>query len=1028
MRIGLSSAALVISCAACHAVTMSADGKGGWNVIGNNYAAFVGRDGCLRALKVNGIETIDSHTGISRGVYLWRNNKPESFGSATPTDPTTLTAASDACQLDYRFGEESLELALTDRTGGGLVLTAVFGETLRAVAVDDAALQSARANANASRATLVFGDATLILDGKSRFFGPWGKGNQVMTGNVPASGASTWKLSFSETDAETSSAMAALPPLSAESTDPISIGPVRRVEIEKRYLDDVPAVFPTDDATAEGVTSIYYEGPDFHGKKSRVFAYYAIPKAEPAGKVPAMVLVHGGLGTAHAEWVRLWASRGYAAIAMDVCGCLPVRVDDQNGRWKRLESDGGPRGWDASYQQLGEGMEDQWPYYAVNAIARARTLIGSFPEVDDARVGLTGISWGGTLTCLTAGLDDRYRFAVPVYACGFLRERSAWADKLNEPWLLRWTDQFDPSHYLPKAKMPLLWVTGTNDRFFPIKSLTKSAALPPTPVTMCVKLRMTHSQDAGATPAEIGWYADSFCRNGDPLLRLERPVVHADAAVSAQWTSERPPARATLLSTDATGAYEQWKWTETGAVIDTTAKTVSAKLPGGTRWWLLSTTDSRGGMVTTLPQETDCFFGSRIPRTMRKLATATPEHPSAVDILFYGQSITAQAWTGTVGAELAKRHPAAKLTTRNLAIGGFEAPTLLRVSELDVYPRYPDLIVFHVYGGHVTGELEQMVAGFRKRTTSEIMLATHHFRATPTDDAQRRKIAEVDVAGSEKMRELAEKYACELVDVREGWQTEMEKRGVAPEFFLKDSIHLNEEGNRLMADLVLSHFQYLPGAVNALSECLSTVVVPQTADGTFTLPFDGNRVDVVWGRDAASPNAACEIRVDGKKPSTMPELLFFTRPGNAAPGAWWPGLLRIGGNALSSEEWTLVIESINASATEFTFSVSGSVTGPDGTGNGKTRFVSDSGRIVIEPGDWRLAMVPAVLKKTVPVGTTYTWRSAVNGIDVLTAADIHPDVPCTLVSGLGNTNHVLTLTNIDTLPVKALVVHRPPLK
>ena len=36
-----------------------------------------------------------------------------------------------------------------------------------------------------------------------------------------------------------------------------------------------------------------------------------------------MVLVHGGGGTAEAEWVRIWNARGYAAISMDTCGCVP---------------------------------------------------------------------------------------------------------------------------------------------------------------------------------------------------------------------------------------------------------------------------------------------------------------------------------------------------------------------------------------------------------------------------------------------------------------------------------------------------------------------------------------------------------------------------------------------------------------------------------------------------------------------------------------------------------------------------------
>lgn len=38
------------------------------------------------------------------------------------------------------------------------------------------------------------------------------------------------------------------------------------------------------------------------------------------------------------------------------------------------------------------------------------------------------------------------------------------------------------------------------------------------------------------------------------------------------------------------------------------------------------------------------FFGRNIQRTMRLLAESTPEHRNTVRVLFYGQSITDQAW------------------------------------------------------------------------------------------------------------------------------------------------------------------------------------------------------------------------------------------------------------------------------------------------------------------------------------------------------------------------------------------------
>jgi len=75
-------------------------------------------------------------------------------------------------------------------------------------------------------------------------------------------------------------------------------------------------------AGGKEVRSLHYKSETYQGKPTRVFAYYATPgslagdSAKDKG-LPAMVLVHGGGGQAFDQWARLWAQRGYAAIAMD---------------------------------------------------------------------------------------------------------------------------------------------------------------------------------------------------------------------------------------------------------------------------------------------------------------------------------------------------------------------------------------------------------------------------------------------------------------------------------------------------------------------------------------------------------------------------------------------------------------------------------------------------------------------------------------------------------------------------------------
>ncbi|HKZ01885.1 MAG TPA: acetylxylan esterase [Pyrinomonadaceae bacterium] len=146
------------------------------------------------------------------------------------------------------------------------------------------------------------------------------------------------------------------------------------------------------------VRSLHYQGRAYKGKPTRVFAYYATPAALTGESVqdhslPAVVLVHGGGGTAFTEWVELWAKRGYAAIAMYLAGCGPDR--------KRL-SDGGPdQGGQEKFGAIDLPSGNQWTYHAVADVILAHSLIRSFREVDANRTAVTGISWTGRV-CLHA--------------------------------------------------------------------------------------------------------------------------------------------------------------------------------------------------------------------------------------------------------------------------------------------------------------------------------------------------------------------------------------------------------------------------------------------------------------------------------------------------------------------------------------------------------------------------------------------------------------------------------------------------
>ena len=102
-------------------------------------------------------------------------------------------------------------------------------------------------------------------------------------------------------------------------------------------LTEAPAIYPADGFEAEGdVKAIFFDALPWSGKPTRVFAWMGVPSGA-GGKVPAVVLVHGGGGTAFKEWVQKWNEKGYAAISIAVEGQTDVRPDDQaNKGWQEI--------------------------------------------------------------------------------------------------------------------------------------------------------------------------------------------------------------------------------------------------------------------------------------------------------------------------------------------------------------------------------------------------------------------------------------------------------------------------------------------------------------------------------------------------------------------------------------------------------------------------------------------------------------------------------------------------------------------
>jgi len=378
------------------------------------------------------------------------------------------------------------------------------------------------------------------------------------------------------------------------------------------------------------VQDLYFDSVPYRGKPTRVFARYARPDGK--GPFPAMLLIHGGGGTAIPEWAEHWARRGYAALVFDLKGCGPTDQRMPDGL-PSLEDNtifgaptDTPEGTEAqefgfiSLSSLRPGApttttpdakrqrdpRDIWAYQAIAAIVRGHALLESFPDIDKERIGATGISWGAYLSCIIAGFDPKLKVVVPVFGCGFYQEEGAWEGLLNQKMskknMQKWVALYDPSSHTQHARCAMMFANGTNDSHFPMNTLKKSALQCQGSVAMCLILHIIHQHRWDIR--EVEPYVDSIIDFGTPFLKVSR-LKRSNLTVSATYSGPVEARRAALVFTCDSGPWRPRVWDTLPAMLDPMTHTLSADLPQDKKVsaYFLSLTDERNFTVSTLHEE-----------------------------------------------------------------------------------------------------------------------------------------------------------------------------------------------------------------------------------------------------------------------------------------------------------------------------------------------------------------------------------------------------------------------------------------
>jgi dienelactone hydrolase len=194
-------------------------------------------------------------------------------------------------------------------------------------------------------------------------------------------------------------------------------------------------------------------------KGGRVPARMVIPRG--AGPFPGIILQHGGPGILEEMDSFAREFSRYGAVTMMITS--PYRR---------------PGGW-----VITPYMGNSWPLFTqrdveikiqlIVDLQRAVDILEERPEVDPNRLAFFGVSWGGSMGGLLAGIEDRLKAYVLVVGDGGLVEHTGdpGPDGLNQHFSAQWATQMwptEPLHFIGRAApAALLFQNGLYDTFVP---------------------------------------------------------------------------------------------------------------------------------------------------------------------------------------------------------------------------------------------------------------------------------------------------------------------------------------------------------------------------------------------------------------------------------------------------------------------------------------------------------------------------------------------------------------------------------
>ncbi len=354
-----------------------------------------------------------------------------------------------------------------------------------------------------------------------------------------------------------------------------------------------PQYFFDEELDNQGCKALFIRS-DYNNQESYAFAYLGLPEGELKDR-PAVLLIHGGGGTAYYEWVNAWKERGYVALAVDLEGHIPNKagtIGDGPQTLYHASTYNAPHN-----QNLGDENEDifmTWLHYACRTSIIANSFLHHYAGVNPYKIGVCGVSWGGYITSIISGYDDRFAFSIPFYCTSDMLDDSTPIKTYIESH--RSFEIFDNAEPLKYVETPLLYIGSNSDQYSNIKSASSVVSSMKNGY-IAILHRFLHSHAEALNRVEQFLFADNVLAKKEKL----KIAFIDEGHLSITIPEGRKILEGQIFYTMDEVVNKDTSWRSSALDVDNliTTKIIDTKIREGANFYYASLIDEKGAVYTS---------------------------------------------------------------------------------------------------------------------------------------------------------------------------------------------------------------------------------------------------------------------------------------------------------------------------------------------------------------------------------------------------------------------------------------------